>query len=565
MNIQEYDYNDGLYAFAQYFWASSLDIGNSILISSLNKFYQKEFLESSIWSEYRKIYSVEQKDVSNAELKKRMITDFTNVFSETAPLEYFKFQPQKMGLKEIFVVHGFARIICDSNIWDRVHSRLVCLKKNEDGDLKRDNNNIQFNLHGNYQINGLFEPQKHEFQKLDLNHLPDFETLNKLSINSTLKVNNWINTNKKNFHLITELTLANSNIYLPALTPEISLFTGLKKISISLGLKKLPDGMANLKNLSIIDLQHNLLEEFPLVLTNLSKLMAINLSHNKIKTFPTEITNLTKLKRLTLKNNCIISIPDFLSSLKLDSLNLEKNPINRTILPVNMAAKKIFLAETAAEQEKEQLSLKKANEKKTFNLLKDQRANFKYHYDFYNNQKIKLEQSIYGSLQQQVMQQIVLQHQIFKPCEFEIKKAHLQQLQANQINKLMELYKIKNSIDQGKNYRTINNSSEPLSQKILKQMLDELKDQQIELITLLQQIQQLQHQHRIELNNLRNRMFQQIQASLDIIKQKNLEKEDSISMDEDVKEQLDVVRTEKRNNSFDEDDSDQSDLKKPRH
>lgn len=556
MNIAEYDYNDGLYAFAQNYWSNSFDIGNSMLISSLNKFYQKEFLISSIWSEYRKIYSVEQKDVSNAELKKRMITDFTNVFSETAPLEYFQSQPKKMGLKEILVVHSFARIFCECNLWQAVQSRLIDIEKNV-GDFFQDD----------YSLKNSAPFTQHQaataFKNLNINNLQDFEKITELCRDTSFKIDNWINTNKINFHLISDLTFGRSYMGCKAFTPEISLFTGLKKIQMcSLGLKNLPDEVRNLKNITYIDLHDNLLEEFPVVLTELTKLNAINLSHNKIKSIPTEIEKLTKLKRLTLTNNCIISINDSLCHLKLDSLNLDKNPINRTVLPVNMAAKKIFIAEIAAQQEKEQLSISKANEKNAINRLKTQRKDFEYQYEFYNSQKTKLEQSINGSQQQQLLQQVVFHHQIFKPSEFEVKKSQMKQFQANQIKKLMELYTIKKSLDKGELYRKLMNSTEPLTQKALKQILEDSKEQQLGLITLLNQVQQLQFNHRMELSNLQNQMLQQIQSSLDSVEQKNLEKEESISIDEDVKEPL--TQNNKRNNSFDEDDNDQSDLKKPR-
>jgi len=556
MNIEEFDYTMGFYAFAENYFCNDFDVRNSFLISSLNKSYQNKFLESSIWSEYRKIYSVEQKDVSNAELKKRMITDFTNVFSETAPLEYFQSQPNKMGLKEILVVHGFARIFCECNLWQAVQSRLIDIEKNV-GDFFQDNDYLK----NNDPL--IMHKAAIAFMDLNINNLQDFAKITELCRNTTLKIDNWINTNKINFHLISDLTFGRSYMDCKAITPEISLFTGVTKIQMcSLGLKNLPDEVRNLKNLTYIDLHDNLLEEFPAVLTELTKLNAINLSHNKIKSIPTEIEKLTKLKRLTLTSNCIISINDSLLNLNLDSLNLDKNPINRTVLPVNMAAKKIFIAETAAQQEKEQLSIRKANEKNAINLLKTQRAEFKYQYEFYNSQKTKLEQSINGSQQQQLLQQVVFHHQIFKLPELEVKKNQMKQFQAKQIKKLMELYTIKKSFDQGEHYRKLMNSTEPFAQKVFKQMLEDSKEQLLVLITLLNQVQQLQFKHRMELSKLNNQMFQQIQSSINIIEQKNLEKEDSISMDEDVKEPL--IQNNKRNNSFDEDDNDQSDLKKPR-
>lgn len=555
MNIEEFDYTMAFDAFAQNYFCNDFDIRNSLLISSLNKSYQMDFLKSSIWSEYRKIYSVEQKDISNEDLKKRMITDFTNVFSESAPLEYFQSQPKKMGLKEILVVHGFARIFYEPRLWETTRSQLLDFGKNEGGFLRNENN---------AEIPGFFEQKKNVFKNLELNNLPDFEEINKLSIDSTLKIDNWININKINFHLITDLSCY-TPLRFPALTPEISLFTGLKKIHINLGLKNLPDGMINLKNLNYIDLQNNLLEEFPVVLTDLIKLSAINLSHNKIKAIPEEIGNLTKLKRLTLANNAIVSIGKTLCGMKLDSLNLEKNPINRTVLPIDMAAKKIFIAETAVQQEKEQLTIRKASEKMVSQHLKMQKDQFAYQYTNQKHEQAQIEQSIKNNQQQQYLQQIVFHHQIFKPSELEVKKSQMKQFQADQIKKLMELYGIKKSFDQGEHYRKVMNSTEPLTQKIFKQIMKESKKQQLELITLLQQVQQLQFKHRIELGNLKNQLFQQIQSTINIIEQKHQESdnEDSSSVAEDVKEHIDAIQNNKRKN--DEDDEDEFDVKKPRH
>lgn len=320
MNIEAHDYSAGFGVFAANYFFMSDDIKNSSIVSRVNKQCHNEF-----WEGIRNIYSLKKNEVTNEELQKRILTDLTN-YCEHYP------EPFKINLNQIFRLHCHARLIYERGLWNEV-SPLIQSRKAK-GDFKE----ICGNIYPNNNIGS--------------------ERLNEV----IFKIDEWINTNKKKFKLITILN--NSDNFISALTIEISYFTGLQKIYLSdQYIKHLPDEMCNLTNLKYIDLSNNNIEEFPKVLCELTKLESINLSYNKIKSLPDDIENLTHLKSLTLSNNLINSISKSVCSLKLSTLNLNFNPINRNELSKKMLAKKIVIAESPVEQKKQQLVILKKQRK----------------------------------------------------------------------------------------------------------------------------------------------------------------------------------------------------------
>lgn len=327
MNLEAIDYSAGFCAFALCYYNMNDDIRKSYLISKVNKYCQVGYQESSIWIEIRKLYSLKNVKVSYNELQSRVLTDFTN-FCQHYP------KPLYINFEQIFIVHAHARLVYERNFWNEVNI-VILDSKNAIGNFNEICRNI---------------PEIKDFLNL-------YDSIGKDQLkNVILKIDEWVNNNKIIFSMVNILDNKKNDI--SALTSEISYFTGLQKIYLSdQNIKSLPNEICNLKNLKYIALDKNNIEEFPSVLCSLTNLESINLSFNKIKLLPDDIKNLTKLKTLTLSNNSIDSINESICSLKLSSLNLSKNPINRTDLPKNMLAKKVIIAESLKEQEQQQLAI----------------------------------------------------------------------------------------------------------------------------------------------------------------------------------------------------------------
>lgn len=346
MNLDFSDPSAAFGAFALNHYNKFDNIRLSSVISKVNKYCQDEYKESSVWVEVKKIYALNNTQVSYEELQSRVLTDFTN-FSK----HYGK--PLFINFEKIFIVHAHARIVYERNLWNKVNGEII-KSKDAVGNFEEICKNIP-----------IIYPCVSIYNSISSGGVNDL----------ILKIDTWINNNKKNLNLITVLDV-NFN-RLTALPIEISHFTGLQKIYLAgQNIKTLPKEFCSLKKLKYIALDRNEIEEFPRVLCDLTNLESINLSSNKIKSLPDDIKKIVKLKNLTLKNNLIKSINESLCSLKLSTLNLDKNPINRTDLPKNMLAKKVIIAETQAVQEKQQLAIldqeKKLERKREFSLKQEQ-------------------------------------------------------------------------------------------------------------------------------------------------------------------------------------------------
>jgi len=91
--------------------------------------------------------------------------------------------------------------------------------------------------------------------------------------------------------------------------------------------KDLPNEFRNLGNLKYLYLDGNEFEEMPDSLCDLAKLEKISLSYNKLTTLPHCIGKLQHLDTLNLKYNFLEYLPESMSSLKLNYLRLQNNPV----------------------------------------------------------------------------------------------------------------------------------------------------------------------------------------------------------------------------------------------
>jgi Leucine-rich repeat (LRR) protein len=69
------------------------------------------------------------------------------------------------------------------------------------------------------------------------------------------------------------------------------------------GVKKLPSGFVNFKNLSVIEARNNEVEALPAEYVGLTNMRLLDLHHNRLKKFPVEITTWQNLEHLNLSGN----------------------------------------------------------------------------------------------------------------------------------------------------------------------------------------------------------------------------------------------------------------------
>lgn len=97
-------------------------------------------------------------------------------------------------------------------------------------------------------------------------------------------------------------------------------------------LKNLPDGIGDLENLQLLTLPLNEISSLPNNISNLKSLEVLGLGGNKLKELPLSITKLQKLKVIDLASNNISSIPPEIINLRnLEEIFLQQNQIS--ILP----------------------------------------------------------------------------------------------------------------------------------------------------------------------------------------------------------------------------------------
>ena len=104
-----------------------------------------------------------------------------------------------------------------------------------------------------------------------------------------------------------------------------------------LKLRSLPEAIASLTQLQLLNLSDNQLTELPEALASLTQLQKLYLYNNKLRELPEAIASLTQLQRLFLSNNKLRELPETIASLKqLQLLNLSDNPL--TELPEAIAS-----------------------------------------------------------------------------------------------------------------------------------------------------------------------------------------------------------------------------------
>ncbi len=108
-----------------------------------------------------------------------------------------------------------------------------------------------------------------------------------------------------------------------------ALCSGLTELNLSgLGLRKIPESIAQLHGLMRLSLNQNKLAELPRELAKLSQLTRLSLDHNQLATVPKEIEKLNNLIRLDLDHNQLITVSPALGQLRhLTELYLDQNQL----------------------------------------------------------------------------------------------------------------------------------------------------------------------------------------------------------------------------------------------
>ncbi|MBD2533862.1 leucine-rich repeat domain-containing protein [Nostoc flagelliforme FACHB-838] len=102
-------------------------------------------------------------------------------------------------------------------------------------------------------------------------------------------------------------------------------------------LSQLPEAIASLTQLQVLFLYSNQLNILPEVITYLTHLRTLSLSNNKLTHLPEAITSLTHLQELDLANNQLTQLPEAIASLtQLQNLDLHNNQL--TELPEAIAS-----------------------------------------------------------------------------------------------------------------------------------------------------------------------------------------------------------------------------------
>lgn len=130
---------------------------------------------------------------------------------------------------------------------------------------------------------------------------------------------------------LTQLRVLNlHNNQLSQLPEAIASLTQLQRFSLDNNqLRELPETIASLTQLQGLNLHNNQLTELPEALASLTHLQEFDLSNNQLTELPEAIASLTELQWLSLDNNQLRELPETITSLtQLQEVYLSNNPLN---------------------------------------------------------------------------------------------------------------------------------------------------------------------------------------------------------------------------------------------
>jgi len=158
--------------------------------------------------------------------------------------------------------------------------------------------------------------------------------------------------NLKHFSLVTIpiMKQAEDSLSSPlkGLTMPSSLWdhNSLRSLHLTCNLTVFPAFIKNLKNLEVLGMHSNLIEEIPEWIGKLTNLAILYLPENKIRNLPESFGKLKKLKELVLNNNQLQYLPESFSKLNnLEDIRLNNNQLQRlpNLFGELLSLKKLFL------------------------------------------------------------------------------------------------------------------------------------------------------------------------------------------------------------------------------
>ncbi|XP_055013595.1 leucine-rich repeat-containing protein 69 [Boleophthalmus pectinirostris] len=88
--------------------------------------------------------------------------------------------------------------------------------------------------------------------------------------------------------------------------------------------------IGSLKNLCVLNLNHNHIQRLPSEINSLTKLQCLSLAHNRLEDIPSELGHLTELTEVNFTDNCLSQLPHEIYHCKLlTKIYLAKNQLNR--------------------------------------------------------------------------------------------------------------------------------------------------------------------------------------------------------------------------------------------
>ena len=110
---------------------------------------------------------------------------------------------------------------------------------------------------------------------------------------------------------------------------QIVKYPNLQELHLkSMRLKKVPEIVWILKNLTVLDLSNNRLDSLPVEIKNLVYLERLILNRNYLLLLPVEISQLSRLYYLDLWSNLIITFPEEISALENTLKTVDMRVIN---------------------------------------------------------------------------------------------------------------------------------------------------------------------------------------------------------------------------------------------
>ncbi|KAK7899111.1 hypothetical protein WMY93_019964 [Mugilogobius chulae] len=129
--------------------------------------------------------------------------------------------------------------------------------------------------------------------------------------------------------ILTELNLGNNTFKeIPAVVGHLEQLRKLYLYSNHISTVS-SEVMGSLKNLCILNLNHNDIQKLPSEIKSLTKLQCLSLAHNKLENIPAELGHLNELTEVNFTNNCLTELPQEIYHCKLlTKLYLARNQLD---------------------------------------------------------------------------------------------------------------------------------------------------------------------------------------------------------------------------------------------